>query len=78
MTFKPTNAQELLAVDLAYKLNDLSNLPCYIAYAYKYPEGLLRRALGEAMEIPADKIRKTRGALFIHLVKKYAKENTGA
>lgn len=75
MTFKPQTEKELLAADLANKLNDLPNLLMYIAYANKYPEGLLRKALGAAMEMPQSKIKKTRGALFNHLVQKYARES---
>ena len=75
MTFKPQTEKELLAADLAYKLNDLSNLPLYISYANKYPDNLLRKVLGEVMEIPQSKIKKTRGALFNHLVQKYARES---
>lgn len=75
MTFKPQTEKELLAADLAYKLNDLPNLPMYIAYANKYPEVLLRKASGAAMEMPQNKIKKTRGALFNHLVQKYARES---
>ena len=75
MTFKPQTEKEVLAVDIAYKLNDLANIPLYISYANKYPESLLRKALGEALEIPLSKIRKTRGALFNHLVQKYAKQS---
>ena len=75
MTFKPQTEKEVLAVDIAYKLSDLPNIPLYISYANKYPESLLRKALGEALEIPLSKIRKTRGALFNHLVQKYAKQS---
>lgn len=77
MTFKPQTEKELLAADLAEKLNDLANLPLYLSYVNKYPERILRKALGEAMEVPAGKIKKTRGALFNHLVQKYGKENPG-
>lgn len=72
--FVPENREELLALDLAQTLNDLKGLPLYISYSKKYPEFLLRRVLGEVMEIPGYKIKKSRGALFNHLVQKYAKE----
>ena len=74
MTFKPQTEKEVLAVDIAYKLNDLANIPLYISYANKYPETVLLKALGEALEVPQHKIKKTRGALFNHLVQKYARE----
>jgi hypothetical protein len=75
MNFKPKNEKEALALDLASKLSDLANLPLYISYAYKFPERILRRAVGDVMEVPIGKIRRTRGALFNHLVQKYAKED---
>jgi hypothetical protein len=77
MVFEPTNEKELLALDIAYKLNDLANLPLYLSYANKYPETILRKACGEVMEVPIIKIKRTRGALFNHLVQRYAKENPG-
>ena len=60
MDFKPKNEKELLAWDLANNLNDFASLPLYISYANKYSDGLLRKALGDALEVPANKIRKTR------------------
>lgn len=75
MNFKPKNEKEALALELASRLSDLANLRLYISYAYKYPEGVLRKSLGEAMEVPFRNIKKSRGALFNHLVQKYAKED---
>ncbi|MDA8161946.1 MAG: hypothetical protein M0022_03435 [Desulfobacteraceae bacterium] len=77
MTFKPKNEKELLAADIANKLNDLANLPLYISYANKYPESFLRKTLGDVMEVPARKITKTRGALFNFLVQRYGEKNPG-
>jgi hypothetical protein len=77
MDLQPKDKNELLAVDLAQTLNDLKNLPLYLSYSKKYPHSLLRKALGEAMEVPSVRIKKSRGALFNHLVQKYAKENSG-
>jgi len=74
MDFRPKNEKELLAWDLANNLNDTANLPFYISYANRYSSGLLRKALGAALEVPANRIRKSRGALFNHLVKKYAEQ----
>lgn len=77
MTFKPKNEKELLAADIAQKLNDLANLPLYISYANKYSDHILRMILGQVMEIPAEKITKTRGALFNFLVQRYGEKNPG-
>lgn len=72
--FKPKNKRERLALDLAEALDDLKGLALYLSYSKKYPEYLLRKVLGEVMEIPPEKIKKSRGALFNHLVKIYGQE----
>ncbi len=73
--FIPETRQELLALDLAEALNDRKALLVYLSYARKYPESLLRRILVNVKEIPADEIKKSRAALFIFLIKKYAQES---
>ena len=74
--FKPRNKQELLALDLAKALNDLQALPLYLSYSKKYPDHLLRKVVGEVLEIPQHKIKKTRGALFNYLIQKYEKRDS--
>ena len=72
--FKPKTREELLALDLAQSLNDPKGLPFYLSLARRYPETLLRKVLGEVREIPPEKIKKSRGALFNHLIQKYAQK----
>ncbi|MFQ6031846.1 MAG: helix-turn-helix domain-containing protein [Candidatus Zixiibacteriota bacterium] len=72
--FRPKTRQELLALDLADALNDHKGLALYLSYARKYPESLLRKVLGEVKEIPVEKIKKSRAALFNYLIKQYAKK----
>jgi len=72
--FIPKTKEQLLALDLANALNDYQGLPLYLSYAKRYPESLLRQVLGEVKEMPIEKIKKSRGALFNHLVQKYAKK----
>lgn len=74
--FKPGNEKELLALDLADALDDRDNLPLYLSYAKRYPEPLLRSVMGEVKEIPSNKIKRSRGALFNHLVQYYAKQTS--
>lgn len=69
--FKPETREELLALDLAEALYDMDGLPLYLSYARKYPEGFLRQVLGKVLEIPSDRIKKSRGVVFNYLVKKY-------
>ena len=68
--FQPRTKEELLAVDLAVALDDYQGLLLYISLAKKYPERLLRRILEQVRGIPQEKIKKSRGALFNHLVQK--------
>ncbi|MEM2991373.1 MAG: helix-turn-helix domain-containing protein [Halobacteria archaeon] len=72
--FRPKSREELLALDLADALSDRKNLPLYLSYARRYPEPLLRRILSEVKEVPFEKIKRSRAALFSYLLKKYAKE----
>jgi hypothetical protein len=74
-TAKRSKSTEL-AMDIAAALGDHKNLALYISYSKRYPASLLRRVLGEVKEIPPEKIKKSRGALFNYLVQKYAKETS--
>jgi DNA-binding Lrp family transcriptional regulator len=70
--FIPQSRTELLACDLAEALNDRQTLSIYLLYTKRYPEDLLRRILGEVMEVPDKQIKKSRAALFHYLVQIYA------
>jgi hypothetical protein len=74
--FRPQDRVGQLALDLAQGLNDAKGLPLYVFYARKYPESFLRMTLGAVKEIPREKIKKSRAALFNYLVQQYAKERT--
>jgi len=73
--FKPETREDLLALDIANALNDQRSLPLYLSYAKRHPEPLLRRLLGEVEEIPPEKIKKSKAALFNHLIKRYAQDH---
>lgn len=74
-TAKQSKSTEL-AMDIATALADHKNLALYISYSRRYPIWLLRKVLDEVKEIPSEKIKKSRGALFNYLVQKYAKEDS--
>lgn len=76
MEFKPKTRKELLASDLAKGLNDSKSLPFYLSVVRQYPEPLLMKLLGEVREIPSEKIKKSRAALFNYLLQQHAKENS--
>jgi hypothetical protein len=67
--------EELLARDLAAGLDDESNLRFYLSVCRKYPENFLRKIYGQVKEIPLNKIKKSRGALFNYLIQKHDKKN---
>jgi hypothetical protein len=72
--------QEVLAQELAQKLNDETGINLYRSYCAKYPESLLRNSLAEVEALPQEQITKGRGALFNYLVQHHAKgatENPG-
>lgn len=70
-TFK--TKEELLAYDLAQALQDLPGFPLYLSYSRKYPEAFLREILGKVREIPSEKIKTSRGALFNFLIQQHGK-----
>ena len=74
--FTPKSKEELLALDTAKALDDMKNLGLYISYCRKYPEDVIRKILGVVREIPPERIKKSRGALFNYLVQKHGKERT--
>ncbi len=65
--------EEILAGDLAEGLNDKPNFAFYLSVSRKYPEDFLRKICSQVKEIPASKIKKSKGALFNYLVQKYEK-----
>ena len=74
--FQPQSREELLALDLAQSLNDRKGLALYLNYAKKYPEQFLRQILGEVNALSSHKIKKSRGALFTFLVKRYGERSS--
>jgi len=74
--FRLKTKEELLALDLAGALRDRKSLSFYLKLSKSYPEDLLRQILGEVKELPDQKIKKSRAALFNHLIQEYAKETS--
>ena len=60
--------REELARELAERLGDPEGYRNYLKLARQYSELFLRSVLSQVLEIPAEKIRKNRGALFTWLV----------
>ncbi len=67
----PKVAEEL-ATAIAEEFDDLANLPIYTLYCRNFPEAVVKRAFNAALTVPPERVKRTRLALFIYLVKKYA------
>lgn len=74
--FIPKNKEQLLALDLPEDLNDRQGLALYLSYCKRYPESLLRKVLGEVKEMPSEKVKKSRAALFNHLIQQYDQKDS--
>jgi hypothetical protein len=57
-----------LAQELAKGLNDETSISFYLACTKKYSHRSLRKTLDHVLSIPKANIRRSRGALFNHLV----------
>lgn len=55
-------------------LKDKLNVEAFEAALKLYPDPVIRRALAGALAPPEDEIRRSRTALFLYLVKRYANE----
>ncbi len=63
---------------LAAALGDAGNSELYELISRTVPTDTIRRALEETLAVPMDRIRKSHAALFIHLIRKYAKPTDAA
>jgi hypothetical protein len=63
----------LLAKDIAEGLNDTKNIRYYFSVALDHSERYLCDIYRKVRETPEHKIKKSRGALFTYLVRKYEK-----
>ena len=69
--------RDYFAEQMAEELNDQKSLGCYRVIAEKIPQSVVFEVLGSVRETArAGKIRRSRGALFVEIIKKYA-ENRG-
>ncbi|MFH0804634.1 MAG: hypothetical protein V1916_00360 [Patescibacteria group bacterium] len=72
LPFSPRSRTDVLALEVASALRDETRLPLYRMYCQQYDEQLVRRALATVQAVPDEKIKKSRPALFIFLLKQYA------
>ena len=71
MKFTPKTPADALALEIAKGFNDEKRLPLYRQICSGHSQSLVYRAFKETMNLPLHKIKKSRRALFIFLIKKY-------
>lgn len=69
--FVPNDTEERLALELARRLNDEESLPFFLGITKRYSEPFLRKLLDQTLAVPAERIRKSRGALFNWLLQRH-------
>ena len=70
-SFQPHTRDEYLAQELTERLGDPQGLPLYLKVARRYTESSIRQILGRVMEVPDERIRTSRGALFNWLIHRH-------
>ena len=66
-----------LAHEIAERLNDPEALSLYLSYTQQFPHDTLREFLNRVSSLPDRQIRRSRGALFTHLVNQYKQYGHG-
>lgn len=67
-TRNASEQENRLADELAARLGDPDGAPRYEKYVERFSEGYIRKVLGQVLEVPAEKIRTSRAALFTWLM----------
>ena len=76
ISFEPKSDSDKLAFRIAQSFKDEKHLPMYRFFIEKYGAELVKDAFKKVDSIPSEKIKKSKVALFIYLLRKYArKEN---
>ena len=73
LNFQPKTKSDYLALKIARAFKEEHRLPLYRAVCENFQEEGIETAFSEVMALPDNKIKKSRAALFIHLMKKYGK-----
>lgn len=68
-------SQKLTAEYIAKSFGDEDNIAFYIHAFGSYPEKVIRKAFQQVNTMPARKIKRSRGALFNYLLKKFNEES---
>jgi hypothetical protein len=76
MNIETPNPQDVrLAQKIAEAFDDETSFTLYLSFTQKYSHEFLNKLLERVLSIPLEKIKKTRGALFTHLVMHHDRKN---
>jgi hypothetical protein len=71
LNFIPKTPADALALEIARSFNDEFRLPLYQQICSAHDHDIVFRAYRAVLGIPANKIKKSRRALLIYLLRKY-------
>ncbi|GEM_PF-4210473 len=74
-TYPQIEGENLTATHIAHALGDEQNLHLYEAYLNRYSTDVILKAYHQVLKTPRHRIRKSLGAYFTFLVKKYGGKN---
>jgi hypothetical protein len=74
LKYHPVTDCDKLALEIAKELGEEKRLPLYRMVCENRSEEIIRKAFNQALKTPAEKIKKSRSALFFYLVNKYGHE----
>lgn len=73
--FLPRNPADALAFDIARSFGDMAHLSLYRQVCGTHDRSVVYRAFREAMEVPAEQVRKSRRAIFFFILRSYAADD---
>ena len=73
--FIPKNAADALALEIARSFGDETHLSLYRQVCATHNRSLVYRAYREALDMPAERVRKSRRAIFFFIVHQYDRAN---
>jgi len=68
---EPRSTDSNLPEEIARAFTDEGHLPMYRFFLDKFGERVVRRAFAETQTVPDHRIKRSRPALFVYLVRKY-------
>lgn len=69
-----SDQRNTLAKDIAHAFNDQPHLAIYQIYCQNFPVKVVKKAFAQVQAMPSHKVKRSRLALFIYLVKSYAED----